>query len=279
MARARNIKPGFFSNENLAELSAFDRLLFVGLWCLADREGRLEDRPKRIKMELFPCDSYDVCEGLESLSVAGFLKRYEVKGQKIVEIVNFAKHQSPHGSERDSVLPDEDGYLTINERSRGVILSGKSRKVHVNEQEANVNPPLENGESNGRERPDSPILRFSDSPNPEDKSSCPQQADDGAKNHGITYAAVQQAYNEICGHVFPKCAVMNEKRKRQIKAMCNIDFMGAKPFREGIEVWRQYFSDCLTNPHWCGQNDRAWTADFDFVTNHKNAIKLMERMN
>ena len=54
MARARNIKPGLFSNEVIAELPAFDRLLFIGLWCLADREGRLEDRPKRIKMELFP---------------------------------------------------------------------------------------------------------------------------------------------------------------------------------------------------------------------------------
>ena len=48
MARARNIKPGFFANENLAECDPLARLLFAGLWCLADREGRLEDRPKRI---------------------------------------------------------------------------------------------------------------------------------------------------------------------------------------------------------------------------------------
>jgi hypothetical protein len=32
------------------------RLLFTGLWCLADREGRLEDRPAEIKAEIF---SYD----------------------------------------------------------------------------------------------------------------------------------------------------------------------------------------------------------------------------
>ena len=52
MARARNIKPGFFDNETLGELPALTRLLFIGLWCLADREGRLQDRPKRIKKEL-----------------------------------------------------------------------------------------------------------------------------------------------------------------------------------------------------------------------------------
>ena len=54
MARARNIKPGFFKNELLAEMPPETRLLFMGLWCLADREGRFEDRPKKIKMELFP---------------------------------------------------------------------------------------------------------------------------------------------------------------------------------------------------------------------------------
>ena len=51
MARARNIKPGFFLNEELGVLPPLVRILFAGLWCIADRDGRLEDRPKRIKME------------------------------------------------------------------------------------------------------------------------------------------------------------------------------------------------------------------------------------
>lgn len=144
MARARNIKPSFFSNELLAELPAFDRLLFIGLWCLADREGRLEDRPKRIKMELFPCDSYDVDSGLADLCAAGFVIRYQVEGHSVVEIVNFHKHQSPHGSEKDSTLPDKDGYLTVNERAKNVVLTGKSTKVHVKGTLVNVKPPLDN---------------------------------------------------------------------------------------------------------------------------------------
>ena len=44
--RARNIKPGFFKNDALAELDFAGRLLFIGLWGIADRAGRLEDRPK-----------------------------------------------------------------------------------------------------------------------------------------------------------------------------------------------------------------------------------------
>ena len=100
MARARNIKPGLFSNELLVELPAFDRLAFIGLWCLADREGRLEDRVKRIKIELFPCDDYDVDAGLARLAAAGFISRYQVAGFSVIEIVNFQKHQSPHGTDR-----------------------------------------------------------------------------------------------------------------------------------------------------------------------------------
>jgi len=42
--RSRNIKPGFFKNEIIAEMPTETRLLFIGLWLLADREGRLEDR-------------------------------------------------------------------------------------------------------------------------------------------------------------------------------------------------------------------------------------------
>ena len=68
MARSRNIKPGFFTNDGLAELPFEVRLLFIGLWTLADREGRLEDRPKRIRMEIFPGDNVDVDESVRDTS-------------------------------------------------------------------------------------------------------------------------------------------------------------------------------------------------------------------
>lgn len=143
MARARNIKPGLFSNELLVELPAFDRLAFIGLWCLADREGRLEDRVKRIKIELFPCDDYDVEAGLARLAAAGFISRYQVAGFSVIEITNFQKHQSPHGTEKDSTLPDANGYLTVYARKGNVVIAGSQRKVLVGEQTFNVKEPLE----------------------------------------------------------------------------------------------------------------------------------------
>lgn len=108
MARARNIKPGFFDNEILGELPALTRLLFIGLWCLADREGRLQDRPKRIKKELLGYDDVtadDVDTMLQQLNDNGFIQRYEIAGEKYIQVINFLKHQNPHCKEQASVIP------------------------------------------------------------------------------------------------------------------------------------------------------------------------------
>ena len=103
MARARNIKPGFFDNEILGELPALTRLLFIGLWCLADREGRLQDRPKRIKKELLGYDDVtadDVDTMLQQLNDNGFIQRYEIAGEQYIQVTNFLKHQNPHCKSR-----------------------------------------------------------------------------------------------------------------------------------------------------------------------------------
>lgn len=105
MARARNIKPGFYKNEDLAECSVWARLIFPGLWMLADREGRLEDRPKRIKGELLPFDSQDVEPLLRELASRGFIIRYEIEGARYIQISKFTDHQTPHYTEKASVIP------------------------------------------------------------------------------------------------------------------------------------------------------------------------------
>lgn len=106
MARARNIKPGFFQNEELVELPFSTRLLFIGLWTIADREGRLEDKPKRIKMALFPADNLDIDEALIELANKNFILRYEVDCIQYIQILAFKKHQNPHKDEKASSIPE-----------------------------------------------------------------------------------------------------------------------------------------------------------------------------
>jgi hypothetical protein len=109
MARARNIKPGFYENEELAACSIEARYLFPALWQLADREGRLEDRPLRIKGYAFRYDGVDVGPLLDELQQRGFIARYEVDGLHVIQVTAFAKHQNPHHREAPSTLPSMPG--------------------------------------------------------------------------------------------------------------------------------------------------------------------------
>lgn len=113
MPRARNIKPGFFTNDALGETDALARLLFIGLWCHADRAGRVEYRPKKFKVEILPYDSADV-EKLINQLCGEFLTMYEVNGTRYLQINNFNKHQNPHIKEASSIIPppvDGDGVI------------------------------------------------------------------------------------------------------------------------------------------------------------------------
>jgi hypothetical protein len=108
MARARNIKPGFFTNELLGTYDPIISLLFAGLWCLADKDGILEDRPLRIKAELFPYrEGLDVNGYLTVLERDAFLTRYKVVGVGYIQISNFTKHQTPHHTEKARGYPDQ----------------------------------------------------------------------------------------------------------------------------------------------------------------------------
>ena len=110
MARSRNIKPGFFKNEVLGEMPPLYRLLFIGLWTHADREGRFECRPRKIKAEVFPYDDVNIEDGLAALEESGFLVIYAVEGLQYVQIQNWGKHQNPHHKEVGSTIPAPEGH-------------------------------------------------------------------------------------------------------------------------------------------------------------------------
>ena len=103
--RARNIKPGFFRDEQLMQVPPLGRILFAGLWCLADREGRLPDRPAQIKWDILPADDCDINALLDELSARGFIRRYIVDGTKYIEVTRFLAHQNPHHKEKASIIP------------------------------------------------------------------------------------------------------------------------------------------------------------------------------
>ena len=162
MAHARNIKPGFFRNELLAEMPVAARLLFIGLWCLADKAGRLEDRHKRIRLEIFPFDDVDVDGLLNLLAEQGFITRYEAKGKKLIQVENFLKHQSPHKTEKESEYPGQNEQCSDTQHKNDIA-------THAGNEHATGAKPFDNGvltviagEKDVASPPDSLIHRFTD---------------------------------------------------------------------------------------------------------------------
>lgn len=102
MARARNIKPSTWKNDELAENEPLGRLLFIALWSIADFRGNLEWRPKKVKTETLPYD--DDCD-IEKLAInldkTGFIRFYSRAGRTYINICTFEEHQNPHKNERD----------------------------------------------------------------------------------------------------------------------------------------------------------------------------------
>jgi uncharacterized protein YlbG (UPF0298 family) len=108
MARARNIKPAFFQNEDLAELKPIERLAFIAMWTVADYRGCIEYRAKRLKVQLLPYDNCDIDTIVTNLEQSRFITTYNVNGQNYIKILNFEKHQNPHPNEKKagSTIPD-----------------------------------------------------------------------------------------------------------------------------------------------------------------------------
>ncbi|MPZ13963.1 MAG: hypothetical protein GEU73_06000 [Chloroflexi bacterium] len=105
MARTRLLKPSFFLNQELGSLPPLARLLYAGLWCIADRAGRLVDRPAQIKAEILPYDDCDIDALLETLKNSGHIDRYLWERRRYIEIPSFNRHQTPHNREPESTIP------------------------------------------------------------------------------------------------------------------------------------------------------------------------------
>ena len=109
--RIRSIKPEFWKSEKMAQMSRDVRMLFIGLWNLADDFGRFRAHPSLVKGEIFPYDDdADVAGWLLELVKAGVVVLYTVNGQRYGFVRNFAEHQKidRRAASRIPPAPGED---------------------------------------------------------------------------------------------------------------------------------------------------------------------------
>lgn len=93
MARIRTIKPDFWTDEKIVELSPLARLLFLGLLNFCDDDGRMQFSIRKIKMQIFPAEHTDLSGEFGEIRGASLIRIYVVDNVEYLHIVNFNKHQ------------------------------------------------------------------------------------------------------------------------------------------------------------------------------------------
>lgn len=112
--RIRTIKPTFWSHSGLFRAEAASnglpiRLFFIGLWCVADREGRFRWDPLQLKALILPYNlllEEDVETMLKALEDLGSVERYQADGKDYGCITSWHKHQVLNNREGKSELPE-----------------------------------------------------------------------------------------------------------------------------------------------------------------------------
>lgn len=142
MARIRTIKPEFWTDEHVVEMTAWARLLFIGLWNFADDDGRMVYSPKRIKMQIFPGDDVDIVSLFAELRREERVVTYCVDGVEYLAIINFARHQKvdkrsaskipepppipPNSPEEPQLPPTDQGREWIKDQGRELVEAAAS---------------------------------------------------------------------------------------------------------------------------------------------------------
>jgi len=107
---------------------------------MADKKGRLEDRPKRIKVEILPYDDGDINDHLKCLEKNGFIKRYQAEGGHYIAILNWSKHQNPHIKEAPSTIPAPENPGQVPENPEGASLIPDSLNLIPDSLEPPISP-------------------------------------------------------------------------------------------------------------------------------------------
>lgn len=150
MARGRIIKPEFWDDEKLAEISRDARLLFIGMWNHSDDYGVIKGNIKWLKAQIFPYDeiSYECFENwLNEVINKNFILKFTSDGQQYFLIKNFYKHQKVEkpSKTRNAIPPPE---ITLPEHSpntpRMVVDEGKGREVKLSKGEGKDELPPPN---------------------------------------------------------------------------------------------------------------------------------------
>lgn len=192
MARIRTIKPSFFKSDDVSVLPLRARLTWIGLWTQCDDQGRTKDHVRLIKADIWPLDNdvslADIEDDLSTLAARGRIVRYEVDGQRYLEVVNWSEHQAINRPSRCTIPPPNGRHsypqvsphapLSEPSRGEGKGKEGKGRDARASAREP---PTAKNGTSPPDSEPPRKCQKHTNVKNPPDCGACGSARKDHAR--------------------------------------------------------------------------------------------------
>ena len=137
MARKRMIDPNIWQSEDFSKLSTLAKLVFIGLFSLADDEGRGRCNPVYLKSTLFPYEegirSADIDKTLSEISSNMSVIFYSCDGSNYYSLYNWNTWQKidrpseskipEYNKETMQILFDDDST-----NARRVVVPNKNKK-------------------------------------------------------------------------------------------------------------------------------------------------------
>lgn len=213
-------------------------------------------------------DTYYLTEKPLSLSHADLMRTHSARSADEVQAIENVL--------KDFFIRTDEGYIhkrcdveieAFHAKSSSASESAKARWARVRaEKEADAMRTHSEGNANHK-----PITNNQE---PEDQKHCDQQAE--SPKEKIPFEKIRMIYNDVCKGILSEAIKLDDKRKRNIRKCWAMNINGATPFQSG-DFWRQYFTDCLEDPHWTGANDRGWRANLEFLTRESSVLKVLER--
>lgn len=242
MARIRTIKPEFFTSSDTMDLSPHARLLYIGLWCEADREGRLAWRPPSLKVRYLPNDDCDIAAVCGELVAARLVVLY---GDGLAYLPTFTKHQVINGRESDSSLPAPDTARVADSSSR--VDDSEARDTDASRRKEGREG--KGTEGKGREGNGAAVAAF---PAPVSLATDAWQE---------TIADWNRATRDV--KELPAVSTAPASSKRIVSALKRCP---------DLALWQRRYERVAASAFCRGTNDRGWTADLWWTLEHGDEI-------
>lgn len=162
--RIRNVKPEVFMHELLWELEMATELpiirCYIALWCMCDREGRFEWKPRVLKQHCAPYDDIDFADVLNALANTGFIIKYIMSGRLYGWTPRFREHQHINNREQESRLPAPDASVLPDYEQRRLLGNFHAFNVeHVLDEAPILGNAVATGPQVATDRPSGPAPR------------------------------------------------------------------------------------------------------------------------